>query len=42
MAFEDRDLVLLVLIVVPLVIIAATIVLTRRVSLRQPTHKRRI
>ena len=42
MAFEDRDLVLVVLIIVPLIIIVATIVVTRWASRRQPTLKRRV
>jgi hypothetical protein len=41
MALDNRELVLLVLIVVPLIIIAATIVLTRWVT-RPRTPKRRV
>ena len=41
MALDDRDLVLLVLIIVPLIIIVATIVVTRWVT-RPRTPKRRV
>ena len=42
MALDDSDLVQLVLIIVPLIIIVATIVVTRWASRRQPTLKRRV